>query len=352
MKIAIIYDAIYPYVIGGGEKRAYYLAKELSKEHEVHLFGMKFWKGDKVIKKEGIFYHGVCKPIPLYKKGRRNFLEPFSFSYGLLKNLFQEDFDIVDCYNFPYFPCFIAKFYCLVKKKPLVITWLEHWGDYWYDYLGFKGSIGKFIERLTLKLSDNVVVISKDVKEKLMKNGISVKATISLGVNLETINGIKVKKRNIDILYAGRLMKEKKIDFLIRAIKELDNVNCLIIGEGPEKKFLQDLVKELDLKNRVKFLDFIEENKLYRYMKSAKIFALPSIREGFSLVTLEASACGCHVINIGNRLNNVEHCKLTVSDIHGKISSLLKKKNNKESIKNDWKKVSKLLEDFYYKVNL
>ena len=52
MKIALVYDAIYPYIKGGAEKRFYEIAKRLSKKgHQMHLYGMKLWEGDKVIKK-------------------------------------------------------------------------------------------------------------------------------------------------------------------------------------------------------------------------------------------------------------------------------------------------------------
>lgn len=44
MKIGIVYDVIYPYVKGGVEKRNWEIAKRLAKRHEVHIFGMKFWK--------------------------------------------------------------------------------------------------------------------------------------------------------------------------------------------------------------------------------------------------------------------------------------------------------------------
>jgi len=50
MKIAFVYDVIYPYVKGGVEKRVWELAVRLScRGHEVHIFGMKFWQGDDVL---------------------------------------------------------------------------------------------------------------------------------------------------------------------------------------------------------------------------------------------------------------------------------------------------------------
>ena len=61
MKIAFVYDAIYPYVKGGVEKRIWELAVRLSSRgHDVHLFGMKFWEGGDILVHEGISLHGVC----------------------------------------------------------------------------------------------------------------------------------------------------------------------------------------------------------------------------------------------------------------------------------------------------
>ena len=149
MKIAFIYDVIYPYVKGGVEKRNYELAKELTKRgHEVHIFGMNYWRGKDIIKKEGIWYHGVCKPQKLYKEsnGKRSIKEPIHFSLKLFKPLIKEKFDIIDCSNIPYFPALTTRLVTLLKGEKMYITWHEVWGNYWFEYLGWKGFFGYTIE--------------------------------------------------------------------------------------------------------------------------------------------------------------------------------------------------------------
>ena len=64
MKIAFIYDCLYPWVKGGGEKRIYELG------HEIHLFGVKWWNGPDIIEREGVIIHGVCEKMELYVNGR------------------------------------------------------------------------------------------------------------------------------------------------------------------------------------------------------------------------------------------------------------------------------------------
>jgi hypothetical protein len=73
VKIAYIYDNVYPYCIGGVEKRIWEISKCLiNRGHEVHFFCMKYWDGEEVIRKEGIWYHGVCPMMPLFRNDRRS----------------------------------------------------------------------------------------------------------------------------------------------------------------------------------------------------------------------------------------------------------------------------------------
>ena len=119
MKIAFVYDVIYPYVKGGVEKRVWELAVRLAhRGHEVHLFGMKFWNGEDTINREGVFLHGVCPAQKLYTSGRRSIWQAFYFSFHLLSHLLKEKFDIIDCQQFPLFSCYTSKIDFENKKYP------------------------------------------------------------------------------------------------------------------------------------------------------------------------------------------------------------------------------------------
>ena len=68
MKLAFIYDVIYPYIKGGAERRYYEIARRLARRHEVHLYGMKFWEGPGVTcTEEGLYLHGVFSKDTLYR---------------------------------------------------------------------------------------------------------------------------------------------------------------------------------------------------------------------------------------------------------------------------------------------
>jgi len=66
-QIAYVYDAVYPWIKGGGEKRVWEISKRLARrEHEVHWFGIKWWEGEKDIVKGGVYLHGTGKCEDLY----------------------------------------------------------------------------------------------------------------------------------------------------------------------------------------------------------------------------------------------------------------------------------------------
>ena len=143
MKIAFVSDSIYPYNKGGKETRSYDLAKQLVKEgHEVHFYTMKFWEGNEIIEKDGFFLHGICKKMPLYKNNKRDIWQGIKFGFASFK-LLKENFDVLDADHMVYFHLWPAKLACIIKSKPLIVTWHEVWGKaYWKEYMGKMGFLG------------------------------------------------------------------------------------------------------------------------------------------------------------------------------------------------------------------
>ncbi|MGZ8892489.1 MAG: glycosyltransferase family 4 protein, partial [Halobacteriota archaeon] len=309
-------DAIYPYNVGGADKRLWELARKLAEnsKHEVHIYGMKWWQGPDTIVTNNVHLHGVCKVRELYNEdGVRSIKEALVFSLKVLLPLLKADYDVIDCNQFPYLPCFSGKIASIIKRKPLVITWLEVWDVYWRSYLGtIGGSVGRIIERLTMRLPDGIVAISQKTRIDLIKRG-KVRPeridVIPVGIDLERIAKIAPARESTDVLFAGRLIHEKRVDLLLNAIavakKEIPTITCAIIGDGPERGLLEDLAVKLGVEENVSFTGFVDQDGLTAYMKASKVFVLPSIREGFGLVIVEANACGLPVISIRHDMSAV-----------------------------------------------
>ena len=112
--------------------------------------------------------------------------------------------------------------------------------------------------------------------------------------------------QQINLIFVGRLVPYKCADILIEAISQLSpslrkNVKLTIVGDGSEKKFLENLVSRLNLNHLVTFTGWVEQKETLNYYKQADIFCFPSIREFGGAVVLEAMACGlpCIVTNYG-----------------------------------------------------
>jgi len=377
MKIAFIYDAVYPWVKGGAEKRVYELAKRLAQRgHEVHWYSIGWWwpeQGQKDITMDGIILHGVSKPIELYSDDRRSIKEAILFSLKLFKPLWKESFDVVDCQGFPFFSCFTAKTHSLMGKSNLIITLHEVWGDYWYQYLGKPGIFGKIIERLMLGLTGNIITVSKKTKKdlkKIIKSENSV--VIPNGIDFNHITMIQPSNEKSSVIFAGRLIKEKNVDVLIKSLKivkkKIPDIKCLIIGEGPEGLKLRKLVAELQIEDNIIFKGFMRNyDDLIGYMKSSKVLVLPSTREGFGIVIIEANACGIPVIVVDHEMNaavdlvhdgeNGFKTKLSPVDMADNIiKSIEREGKNKEkyieiSAEYDWNNVVDSLEKVYREVS-
>lgn len=306
MKIAFIYDAIYPWIKGGAERRIYELAIRLAKKgHEIHIYGIQWWDGNEVIERNGITYHGVCQPLPLYVNGKRSIKEALVFSWGLLRHLKGKDFTIYDVSSFPYFSCLSTKLVSTIQHTPMVITWHEIWGNYWYKYLGRKGIFGKIIEIVVIKSNKKMIAVSNMTKQKLVYHGAKDIFLISNGIDLDKINSIKStadKSYHSDIIFVGRLIEDKHVDVLIRAIQitstVLPDIHGIIVGDGPEHHSLIELSEKLGMTDNITFTGFLDEEDVVRYMKSSKMMVLPSTREGFGMVVVEAFACGLPVIAV------------------------------------------------------
>lgn len=366
-KLAIVSDAIYPYNKGGKEKRIFEVSTRLS-NYDVHIYTMKWWKGKNVRKENGVTLHAISPLYPLYDGSRRSIKEAVFFSFFCFK-LLNEKFDIIEADHMPHLVLFPLKIIALLKRKKLYVTWNEVWGrKYWKEYLGFLGNIAYFTEVLSSKMPSVVISVSDHTSKKLAKNLKVDKPiyTINNGINISQIKRIKPSSEKSDIIFAGRLLSHKNVDKLINAVKILKRQNskikCLIIGNGPERENLENLVNKLDLSKNVIFYDFLEkDSQLYSLIKSSKVFVLPSTREGFGIVAIEAAACGVPVVTINHPENAARYlakklsgivCRLDEIDLARSIKTLInqKKKQNKyiDAVSvYDWKNIAKQVQSVY-----
>ena len=98
-------------------------------------------------------------------------------------------------------------------------------------------------------------------------------------------------------LYVGKLIGLKRIDSLIRAWRSVSSITgayLIVVGDGPERQRLEDLVQQSGLTDHVRFVGVTDD--VLTYYQIADIFVLPSSTEGMSVALLEAMSCGLAVV--------------------------------------------------------
>lgn len=115
------------------------------------------------------------------------------------------------------------------------------------------------------------------------------------------------------ILCVSRLKnRPKRITDLVRAMQFLDSQWTLqLVGDGPDRRMLEQLARDLRVEDRVRFSGFVDDRKMMReFYRKCSVFALCTSFEAVSLSVLEAMSCGCPVVVTDIRAFEalVEHC--------------------------------------------
>lgn len=199
---------------------------------------------------------------------------------------------------------FVAVILRFFKKIPYIIT--EHSSAYIDENGSFRKmpAHSRLLLKLVFKNAGSVTAVSDYLLKALRKN-FPIKSSCYVIPNVVNVPGeaaFKREKEKIRALCVGLLTdKPKNFTGLIKAFSkasgECGKLVLDIVGDGPDRKMLEGLAKELDLLNsRVFFHGLIPNDKLQIFFRSANFFVLNSNYETFSVATAEALAYGLPVL--------------------------------------------------------
>ena len=134
-------------------------------------------------------------------------------------------------------------------------------------------------------------------------------------------------------LFVGRLVPHKGIGILIRSLNYIEKGKLLIVGDGPYKKWLENLVKKLDLNERVIFVGPVDDYWLPAYYAATDVVILPSTSrlEAFGIVGLEGMASGKPLI-----LSDIPGVRDVISEKEGYIVEPLDPSAITEALEKIW----------------
>lgn len=164
--------------------------------------------------------------------------------------------------------------------------------------------IGRVLSRLYLpseiRAADAVRTVSKGTAERLLRWK-SPKSKIfvvpSFYLDRELFETLPAMNPLYDIAFCARLVANKGLPNLLRAVEKLPGVRLLVIGDGPERKSFEKMARDLRIAQRVEFRGWMPtQEEVIRKIRTAKVFVMNSLSEGGPRSALEAMAAGMPVL--------------------------------------------------------
>lgn len=155
------------------------------------------------------------------------------------------------------------------------------------------------VTRFLWQHAAGVVANSPGLRELALKTAPQQKVdVIPNGIDLRKQTLKKTHHESLQILFVGRLVRQKGIDYLLNALALLDDVpyHLTLVGDGSARPALEQQAEQLGLVDSVTFTGWLPRNEVHEYYDQADIFTMPSHREGMSNAVLEAMAVGLPIV--------------------------------------------------------
>jgi glycosyltransferase involved in cell wall biosynthesis len=295
MKVLQVNKLYYPWV-GGVEKVVQDIAEGLKNKVDTDVLVCQS-KGEGITEViNGVKVHravslGICLSMPV------------SFKLPFMLRKLSKGRDILH-FHMP-FPLAVIS-YLLMRPEGRVIVW-------WHsDIVRQKKCLRLYKPFLMsfLKKVDRIIVATPEAIESsvFLKKFRNKCALIPYGIDLKRFRpNAEIQEKAVSIrrkygprlvLFVGRLIYYKGLDYLIKSMQQIDAA-LLLIGDGPLRSHLKNLAADLGIEDKIVFLQGISDEELPAYYHACDLFVLPSIAraEAFGIVQLEAMACGKPVIN-------------------------------------------------------
>jgi glycosyltransferase involved in cell wall biosynthesis len=302
VRVCIVYDCLFPYTVGGGERWYRNVAERLAREgHEVTYLTLRQWDRDVApALDEPVRVVAVGPRMELYTaSGRRRILPPLLFGAGVLAHLLRHGrrYEVLETSSFPYFSLLAAALVRPLMDYELIVDWFEVWSRaYWRSYLGPAGRIGELVQRLCARVPQRAHCFSELHAARLRAEGLRGPVTV--------LRGLLAGDRPIEdpapaqplVLFAGRLIPEKRVGLAVEAIvlaaRSVAGLRGVVLGDGPEREELRAAIERHGAGALVSVHGWAEPEVVESQMRAAMCLLLTSSREGYGLVVVEAATHG------------------------------------------------------------
>jgi glycosyltransferase involved in cell wall biosynthesis len=304
LRICLVFDCLYPYTVGGGERWYRALAEGLAvRGRQVTYVTRLQWDPGSSADVPGVDVMAVAPAMELYVGGRRSISVQLRFAFGVFRHLLAHGgrYDVVQT------PALHASLLGVLAARPfrrfrVVVDWFEVWTrEYWLEYLGpIAGRVGWLAQRLTARSRHESLCFSRLHARRLEELGHRSRITIVEGLSvLSPEDSVPVPAEPL-VVFAGRHIPEKHAPAVVRAVararERLPELRAEIFGDGPDRAEVLRLIEADGLGDAVSAPGFATAETVRETLQRALCHLFPSSREGYGLVVVEAASLGTPTI--------------------------------------------------------
>jgi len=303
MRICVAYDCLFPWTVGGAERWYRNLAERLAAAgHEVTYVTRRQWPAGEWPQLPGVRVVAVSPDEPLYgPDGNRTISEPLRYGRGVLGHLLRHgrDYDVVHMASFPYFSLLAAAAARPRGGYRLVVDWHELWSArYWEEYLGgAKGAVGHAVQRACVRSPHRAFCFSRLHRDRLLAEGFRGTVDVLEGEYGGSLEPPVPNTARPHVVFAGRHIAEKRAAAIVPAVMRaraaaIPDLRATIFGDGPQRGAVLAAIDEHGAHGIVDAPGFVDSAEIDAALRTALCMVLPSSREGYGMVVVEASARG------------------------------------------------------------
>jgi glycosyltransferase involved in cell wall biosynthesis len=298
MRVCIVFDCLYPYTVGGAERWYRTLSERLAEAgHDVTYLTMRQWPRGETVSVPGVEVIPVAPRMQLYTHGRRSVRAQSAFAGGVLRHLVQSG----RRYDAVHTPALHLSALATtaprgIARYRIAVDWFEVWTpEYWRDYVGpVFGRIAWAGQLLSMRTPQHAFCFSRLHERRLRELGFEHELTRLEGLYGGPSVAAQPQEPEPLIVFAGRHIPEKQVTALVpalaRARERIPGLRAEIYGDGPERSKLLRLIEQEGLSAAAEAPGFVPEERVRDALRRALCHVLPSRREGYGLVVIDAAA--------------------------------------------------------------
>lgn len=330
MRICLVYDCLFPHTVGGLERYLRTVAERLAAEgHEITYLTLRQWErgaGPDAPARTRVI--PVGPRMALYSRGGgRRVTPPLVFGAGVLLHLLRHGrrYDVVHTASFPYFSLLAAALVRPVHRFALVVDWFELWSRaYWREYLGpLGGRLGWGVQALCLRVPQHAFCFARLTERRLRDDGIRGGVTVLTGLWAGPLVPDGPAAAEPLVVFAGRHIPEKRAPAVVAAVARarsaIPDLRCRILGDGPERAGVLAAIEAERAAAFVVAPGFVSAEDVEADLRRALCLLLPSRREGYGLVVVEACSHGTPCVLVADEDNAA--AELIVDGVNGVIAA-------------------------------